>query len=135
VAEFDGITMEYTRKNCPFCKAPGIGPLIIGEYCVSFLDQFPVSDGHCLVVPKRHVKTIDELSDSELKDLYAVLKQTKDWIIENHNPPGFNIGINEGEVAGQTVEHLHVHIIPRYEGDVVYPRGGIRGVIPSKKVY
>lgn len=122
------------NNSCIFCKGK-IDPLIVGEHCVSLLDQFPVSEGHCLVVPKRHVISIDDLTDVELKDLYTVLQQTKHMLCEVYQPDGFNIGINEGEAAGQTVEHLHIHIIPRYEGDVVCPRGGIRGVIPSKKEY
>lgn len=128
-------------KECPFCKiwesngSHSFKVLVVGEYCVSVLDQYPVSEGHCLIIPKRHVSSIDELSDVELKDLYTVLHQTKILLIETYLPDGFNIGINEGEAAGQTVPHLHIHLIPRYEGDVVCPRGGVRGVIPSKKEY
>ena len=121
------------NNNCIFCNPTNI--LINGEYAYSRLDGFPVSEGHCLVIPKRHVISIDDLTDSELKDLYVVMKQTKILLCETYQPDGFNIGINEGEAAGQTVEHLHIHIIPRYEGDVVCPRGGVRGVIPGKKEY
>lgn len=121
------------NNNCIFCNPTNI--LINGEYAYSRLDGFPVSEGHCLVIPKRHVSSIDELTDSELKDLYVVMNQTKTLLRETYQPDGFNIGINEGEAAGQTVEHLHIHIIPRYEGDVVCPRGGVRGVIPGKKEY
>lgn len=134
MAEFDGVSMKYLEHNCPFCKGK-IDPLIVGEHCVSILDQFPVTEGHCLVIPKRHVSSIDDLTDRELKDLYVVIQQTKHMLCEVYQPDGFNIGINEGEAAGQTVEHLHIHIIPRYEGDVVCPCGGVRGVIPSKKEY
>ena len=128
-------------KECPFCKiwesdgSHSFKVLVVGEHCVSVLDQYPVSEGHCLIIPKRHVNSIDELSDVELKDLYTVLHQTKILLIETYLPDGFNIGINEGEAAGQTVSHLHIHLIPRYEGDVVCPRGGVRGVIPDKKNY
>lgn len=121
------------NNNCIFCNPTDI--VINGEYAYSRLDGFPVSEGHCLVIPKRHVRSIDELSDVELKDLYTVLHQSKTLLIETYLPDGFNIGINEGEAAGQTVPHLHIHLIPRYEGDVVCPRGGVRGVIPSKKEY
>ena len=121
------------NNNCIFCNPTDI--VINGEYAYSRLDGFPVSEGHCLIIPKRHVNSIDELSNAELKDLYTVLHQTKILLIETYLPDGFNIGINEGEAAGQTVEHLHIHIIPRYEGDVVCPRGGVRGVIPSKIEY
>ena len=121
------------NNNCIFCNPINI--IINGEYAYSRLDGFPVSEGHCLVIPKRHVNSIDELSDVELKDLYTVLHQTKILLIETYLPDGFNIGINEGEAAGQTIPHLHIHLIPRYEGDVVCPRGGVRGVIPNKKEY
>ena len=121
------------NNNCIFCNPTNI--LINGEYSYSRLDGYPVSEGHCLVIPKRHVISIDDLTDSELKDLYTVLRQTKIMLCEVYQPDGFNIGINEGEAAGQTVPHLHIHIIPRYEGDVECPRGGVRGVIPSKRNY
>lgn len=121
------------NNNCIFCNPTDI--IINGECAYSRLDGFPVSEGHCLIIPKRHVRSIDELSDVELKDLYTVLHQTKILLIETYTPDGFNIGINEGEAAGQTVPHLHIHLIPRYEGDVVCPRGGVRGVIPDKKNY
>ena len=122
-----------SENNCIFCNPTNI--LINGEYAYSRLDGYPVSEGHCLIIPKRHVGSIDELTDVELKDLYTVLHQTKTLLIETYLPDGFNIGINEGEAAGQTVPHLHIHLIPRYEGDVVCPRGGVRGVIPSKCNY
>ena len=128
-------------KECPFCKiwesngSHSFKVLVVGEYCVSVLDQYPVSEGHCLIIPRRHVSSIDDLNDVELKDLYTVLHQTKILLIETYTPDGFNIGINEGEAAGQTIPHLHIHLIPRYEGDVECPRGGVRGVIPSKRNY
>lgn len=121
------------NNNCIFCKPTNV--IVNGQYAYSKLDEFPVSKGHCLVIPKRHVKTLWELTDEELKDLYTVMKQTDDWIFKWYHPDGTNIGINEGEAAGQTIEHLHIHLIPRYEGDVVCPRGGVRGVIPDKKEY
>lgn len=121
------------NNNCIFCNPTNI--LIDGEYSYSRLDGYPVSEGHCLIIPKRHVGSIDDLTDVELKDLYTVLHQTKILIRETYLPDGFNIGINEGEAAGQTVPHLHIHLIPRYEGDVECPRGGVRGVIPSKCNY
>ena len=121
------------NNNCIFCNPTDI--VINGEYAYSRFDGYPVSEGHCLIIPKRHVGSIDELTDVELKDLYTVLHQTKILIRETYLPDGFNIGINEGEAAGQTVPHLHIHLIPRYEGDVVCPRGGVRGAIPSRKEY
>lgn len=126
--------MNKNKNNsCIFCNPSKI--IVNGQYAYSKLDEFPVSKGHCLVIPKRHVKTLWELTDEELKDLYTVMKQTDDWIFEWYHPDGENIGINEGYAAGQTVEHLHIHIIPRYEGDVLDPTGGVRGVIPHKQKY
>jgi diadenosine tetraphosphate (Ap4A) HIT family hydrolase len=128
-------------KECPFCKiwesnsSHSFKVLVVGEHCVSVLDQYPVSEGHCLVIPKRHVATIWELTDEELKDLYTVMKQTDDWIFEWYHPDGTNYGINEGSAAGQTIPHLHIHLIPRYNGDVPNPEGGVRGVIPWKQEY
>ena len=121
------------NNNCIFCNPTDI--VINGEYAYSRFDGYPVSQGHCLVVPKRHVSKLENLTDFELQDMYVILQQSKLYIEENYSPDGFNIGINEGEAAGQTVEHLHIHIIPRYEGDVVCPKGGIWGVIPDKKSY
>lgn len=121
------------NNNCIFCNPSKV--IVNGQYAYSKLDEFPVSKGHCLVIPKRHVKTIWELTDEELKDLYTVMKQTDDWIFEWYHPDGENIGINEGQAAGQTIPHLHIHIIPRYEGDVSDPTGGVRGVIPGKRNY
>ena len=121
------------NNNCIFCNPTDI--VINGEYAYSRFDGYPVSEGHCLIIPKRHVPKFENLTDFELKDMYVILQQTKQYIEDNYSPDGFNIGINEGEAAGQTVPHLHIHLIPRYEGDVVCPRGGVRGVIPSRKEY
>lgn len=121
--------------DCIFCSPPKQQLMIVGEYAYSMKDEYPVSNGHCLVIPKRHVESIFELSDDELKDLYVVLKQTKDKLENDYTPDGFNIGINYKEAGGQTIPHAHIHIIPRYEGDVKNPRGGVRGVIPNKRIY
>ena len=120
--------------DCIFCH-PKQQLMIVGEYAYSMKDEFPVSNGHCLVIPKRHVESIFELSDDELKDLYVVLKQTKDKLENDYTPDGFNIGINYKEAGGQTIPHAHIHIIPRYNRDVKNPRGGVRGVIPNKQNY
>lgn len=122
------------NNNCIFCKPTNI--VINGEYAYSRWDGFPVSEGHCLIIPKRHVNSIFELTDNELKDLYTVLKQTYDYLIDfGYRMDGYNVGINCGKAAGQTVPHLHIHLIPRYNGDVFDPTGGVRGVIPSKQSY
>lgn len=124
------------ENQCPFCNIIGRKCLLeISEYCIAFEDEYPVTPGHCLVVPKRHVESLFELTDEELKDLYSVIVDVKNIICNILSPDGFNIGINEGRAAGRTVDHAHIHIIPRYNGDMEDPRGGVRGVIPEKQKY
>ena len=98
-------------------------------------DKFPVSEGHCLIVPHRVYSNYFDSTEEEIIDLNYLLFQTKDFLEEKFKPSGFNIGINCGRVSGQTVDHLHIHIIPRYPNDVDDPKGGVRGVIPDKQKY
>lgn len=101
----------------------------------SFYDKFPVSQGHTLVVPKRLVANYFDLTVKEQTACWIMVNKVKNELQRRFNPDGFNIGININKDAGQTVDHCHIHIIPRYAGDVERPRGGIRGVIPSKQDY
>ena len=101
---------------------------------VSF-DSFPVSPGHALVVPKRHVMTLFEMSVEEYADCFRLILSLKDLLLARYSPDGYNVGANCGEAAGQSVWHAHIHVIPRYTGDVPEPRGGVRGVIPLKASY
>ena len=96
---------------------------------------FPVSKGHCLIIPKREYADYFESTKEEIEGLNELLFQTKDFIKKKYNPDGFNVGINSGKDAGQTIFHMHIHLIPRYKNDVDNPRGGVRGIIPSKKEY
>lgn len=98
-------------------------------------DQYPVSIGHTLVIPKKYVSSVFELSQEEITDLMQLVCIVKNDLTIKYQPAGFNIGINDGVAAGQTVMHAHIHVIPRYEGDHIDPRGGIRAVIPKKKLY
>jgi diadenosine tetraphosphate (Ap4A) HIT family hydrolase len=98
-------------------------------------DNHPVSDGHAEVVPKRHVDSFFDLQEDELSAIFGLAKITREIIVAKHKPDGFNIGINDGEAAGRTIHHLHLHLIPRYIGDVENPRGGIRHIIPGKGNY
>ena len=98
-------------------------------------DKFPAALGHSLIIPRRHMLTLDDASEEETIALLALLKEAKALIGEKYGADGFNIGINEGLAAGQTVMHLHIHIIPRRSGDVPNPRGGIRKVLPSRHRY
>ncbi len=101
----------------------------------AFLDRFPVSNGHTLVIPKRHVVSIWEMNTEEYADAFNLVGRVKDILQERFAPQGFNVGVNCGEAAGQTIFHAHIHLIPRYNGDVANPRGGVRNIIPGKGNY
>ena len=98
-------------------------------------DGFPVSPGHLLVISKELKPDFFMLSDAERLELSSAILLAKAWVEEHHDPDGFNVGMNCGEAAGQTVMHFHCHVIPRYSGDMADPRGGVRGVIPEKQAY
>ena len=102
---------------------------------IALFDEYPVSKGHTLLIPKEHFETYFDLPDKYLKSIDTTIKQTKKILDEKFHPDWYNIGFNCGETAGQTIMHFHIHIIPRYKGDVKNPRGGIRGVIPNKQNY
>lgn len=109
--------------------------IIEDEIGFVILDGFPVSEGHCLVIPKRVYADYFESTYEEIIGLHKLVTETKSYLDQNYNPDGYNVGINCGEVSGQTVPHVHIHVIPRYAGDMENPRGGVRGVIPSKQKY
>lgn len=121
--------------TCPFCVLPN--NRIVEESVMTYmiLDGYPISEGHTLVIPKRHVGSFFELETAELEDLLSVLERAKARLDAEYGPDGYNIGINDGPAAGQTVPHLHVHLIPRYAGDQEDPRGGIRWIFPEKADY
>lgn len=125
--------------SCPFCEiVHGIhGERIIDENEQALLirDGFPVSNGHSLVVPKRHIATFFETTGEERDAFYALIDRAKLLIDQEYKPDSYNIGINDGPAAGQTVPHLHIHLIPRYENSEFDPRGGVRWVIPGKADY
>lgn len=122
---------------CVFCEYLKDRKKIIYENELAFAiyDGFPVNKGHMLILPKRHVSSYFELREDEKYDILLLLEISKKHIDQLFKPDGYNIGINEGVYAGQTIMHCHVHLIPRYIGDVDYPQGGIRGVIPKKQKY
>ena len=107
------------------------------ENSVGFViyDGYPVSKGHCLIVPHRVYSDYFESTNEEVIGLQKLVLETKKILDEKFQPDGFNVGINSGETGGQTVPHVHIHLIPRYKGDMENPRGGVRGVIPSKQKY
>ena len=122
------------NKPCPFCNL-GREKIIESELSFAIYDGFPVNDGHALIIPKRHTANYFDLNNEEQSDCFELLNRVKELVQQKYNPAGFNVGININEEAGQTVPHVHIHLIPRYEGDVEEPRGGVRGVIPGKKNY
>ena len=98
-------------------------------------DKYPVNEGHCLIVPKRVYHDYFESTNEEIIGLNDLLFKTRNYLLEKYNPTGFNVGVNCGRDSGQTVDHLHIHLIPRYKNDIDDPTGGVRGVIPEKQKY
>ena len=109
--------------------------LLENEVGFVIYDGFPVSKGHCLIVPHRVYSDYFESTSEEVIGLQKLVLETKKLLDKKFQPDGFNVGINSGETGGQTVPHVHIHLIPRYKGDMENPRGGVRGVIPSKQKY
>ena len=120
---------------CPFCDPDSDRVFLVSDLIIGLWDKYPVSPGHALLVPRRHVPGWFDASEEERQALTAALENARDKILEQHRPDGFNIGVNSGEAAGQTIFHLHVHLIPRYKGDQEDPRGGVRRLIPTKARY
>lgn len=120
---------------CPFCSLPPERVIASNLQGVVIPDGYPVSPGHTLIIPRRHVESFFEINEDERNGLLALLEGAKRRIERDSQPAGFNIGINDGTAAGQTVPHLHIHLIPRYEGDQADPRGGVRWIFPDKAKY
>jgi diadenosine tetraphosphate (Ap4A) HIT family hydrolase len=126
---------EEMNHNCIFCDWSTREIILEDEYAVAFYDAFPVNPGHVLVIPKKHVADFFDL-DAELQSAcLQLLNRAKVIVHERFAPDGYNIGINAGAAAGQTIFHVHFHLIPRYLGDIPEPRGGVRGVIPDRRSY
>lgn len=121
--------------DCVFCSLPPERIWIQTESTIAFRDAYPLSNGHTLVVPRRHVSSLFDLPEEEQQRIWHQVAVVHRLLREAFNAGGFNVGLNDGQVAGQTVGHAHVHVIPRYSGDVIDPRGGVRWVIPSKATY
>lgn len=119
--------------ECPFCKPEEV--IAENIFCYARYDKFPVSPGHTLIISKRHVSSWFELTFEEQIGMLYLLNEVKPVIDDIFHPDGYNIGVNVGETAGQTIFHVHMHLIPRYNGDVKNPRGGVRAVIACKKDY
>lgn len=120
---------------CPFCTLPSERVLVSNSLAIVIRDAFPISPGHTLVIPRRHVGSFFDITAEERTAMLALVDEARSGLEMEFHPQGYNIGINDGAVAGQTVPHLHIHLIPRYTGDVPDPRGGIRWVLASKAKY
>lgn len=109
--------------------------MLEGKHGFAAYDLHPASDGHFLVIPYRHFDNYFDINEEEREELWSMVKTAKALVEDKFRPDGYNIGINIGHWAGQSIPHLHIHVIPRYKGDVENPKGGVRGVIPEKKLY
>jgi diadenosine tetraphosphate (Ap4A) HIT family hydrolase len=128
---------EVSRKAsaCIFCQADPARIVWSSSLVIAIRDGFPVSPGHALVVPRRHVSAWCDLTADEKSDVLAGIDAVRERIASEFAPDGYNVGFNDGAAAGQTVMHFHMHVIPRYVGDVPDPRGGVRWVLPGKAAY
>jgi len=128
--------MRDPNNPCLFCNIKESGLVMENELAYASYDTYPVSEMHCLIIPKRHVKDYFDLTDDEIFACNKLIKSVKKEVeIKDHTVKGFNIGTNSGKIAGQSIMHCHIHLIPRREGDVENPQGGVRSVISKKQHY
>jgi diadenosine tetraphosphate (Ap4A) HIT family hydrolase len=120
---------------CPFCALPASRIVFAHDLAVVIRDAFPVSSGHTLIIPRRHIGSFFDVTDDERKGMLQLLDAAKVGLDDEFHPDGYNVGINDGQAAGQTVLHLHIHLIPRYISDKEDPRGGVRWIFPEKADY
>ncbi|MFO7952683.1 MAG: HIT family protein [Bacillota bacterium] len=119
-------------ENCVFCQQNNLEIIAENKLALAFYDGCPVNSGHVLIIPRRHIETYFDASIEEHTAIIRLTHRVKEYLQKQYNPDGYNIGANVGAAAGQTVFHFHIHIIPRYRGDVRDPRGGVRKVIPHR---
>ena len=123
------------RDDCPLCRPEEGRILLEGEHALAIADGFPVAEGHTIVIPRRHVASLFDLTQDEQAAVWRMVALVRVRLVAELRPDGFNVGLNDGPAAGQTVMHAHVHVIPRRAGDVADPRGGVRWVVPGKAAY
>jgi diadenosine tetraphosphate (Ap4A) HIT family hydrolase len=121
--------------ECVFCSCENEEILFSNDIAFVIKDSSPVNPGHLLIIPFRHIDNYFNLTTQERRAIATLIEKAKEYLVERYAPDGYNIGVNIGEAAGQTIMHVHVHLIPRYYGDTPNPRGGVRGVIPEKQAY
>lgn len=138
IYEYQHFNQQTSPKNsnCPFCN-PEPNQELIAETAITFAiyDKFPVNKGHALIIPKRHCASYFDLNLKEQQVCWFMVNEVKKIIEDQFHPDGFNVGVNINGSAGQTIPHVHIHLIPRYINDCEDPTGGVRGVIPSKQNY
>jgi diadenosine tetraphosphate (Ap4A) HIT family hydrolase len=128
--------MRDPNNPCLFCDSKKSGIAHENDLAYASYDSYPVSDHHCLIIPKRHIKDYFDITNDELMACNDLIQIVKNEILSKDiNVKGFNIGTNAGKIAGQSIMHCHIHLIPRREGDVDNPQGGVRSVIPNKQHY
>ena len=120
---------------CPFCHPDTSRTILTNAHALAISDAYPVTPGHTLIIPKRHVASFFETTRQEQSAMLDLLDKMRQLLLKERNPDGFNIGINDGAAAGQTVMHLHIHLMPRYQGDMPDPRGGVRWIFSDKAAY
>ena len=128
--------MDYSESNCPFCYiSKDIKIICENTLAIATYDIFPVNRGHVLIIPKRHFLSFFEITKEEYLAVFNLIENVKTILDKRFNPDGYNIGVNINKAAGQTIPHCHIHVIPRFNGDMVNPRGGVRHVIPERGSY
>lgn len=120
---------------CPFCTMPSERIVVAGKFAFAVRDGFPISPGHTLIIPRRHVGSWFQATAEERLEMLTLVDAQKVELDRDLKPDDYNIGVNDGPAAGQTIPHLHMHLIPRFRGDVDDPRGGVRWLIPEKAAY
>jgi len=123
------------QSKCPFCEINSDEIIFKDKFCYVIYDRYPVNKGHLLIIPFRHFSSFFDSTKDERESILQLIDISKDFIDRQYMPDGYNIGVNIGKDAGQTIMHLHFHLIPRFKGDIADPTGGVRGVIPEKRVY
>ncbi|AEA33354.1 HIT family protein [Hippea maritima] len=124
-----------SQNRCVFCDTKNLEIILKNHLCYAVFDKYPVNRGHILIVPYRHFASFFDANREEVLAIHDLINDARVFLDREFSPAAYNIGVNVGEVAGQTIMHMHIHLIPRYEGDIRNPRGGVRGVIPSRRIY
>lgn len=127
--------LDIVNTTCPFCSLDKSRHVLTNDNVYAIYDSHPVSPGHSLIIPKRHISSFFDATREEQIALLDLVNQMQQVLINERSPDGFNVGINVGEAAGQTILHLHIHLIPRYVDDQPDPRGGVRWIFPDKAQY